>query len=283
MRSPVPGSILLPLALSIALSASGIAAGPPTVAPHRSALPDTAIHPDSDAGIFRNLRGALCPDLVRTGLFRKNGLSYLHTREFAEAVSAVADGTSSFSPPEIPGHWPAAAYAWRMHLLAHEWAGTRGEAGAPSVGSIPGAPPYDLRVPWEGFPDAGETCSPFLLYLASREYRSRSGHEDARIVFPYLVPVAVDELEDMIRPFAFRASEIVARLGKARELDAKKCAPGKLSLAEVSLAEARDRVWTGHYDSGSIEPLFARAAIAVDDLLTERRYALRHGFLCYSR
>lgn len=283
MRRPVPGSILLSLALSIALSASGTAAGPPTLPPQRSALPDAAIHRDSDPGIFRNLRGALCPDIAHTDLFRKNGLSYLHTREFAGSVSAVAEGTSSFSPPEIPAHWPAAAHAWRMHLLAHEWAGTRGEAGAPSVGSIPGAPPYDLRVPWEEFPDAGETCSPFLLYLASREYRSRSGHEGARIVSPYLVPAAVDELEERIRPFAYRASEIVARLGKARELDAEKCAPGRLTLANASLAEARDRVWTDHYDAGSVDPLFARTAVAADDLLTERRHAQRHGFLCYSR
>lgn len=283
MRRPVPGSILLSLALSVALSASGIAGGPPTPPPHRSIPPDAAIRPDPDPGIFRNLRGALCPDIAQTGPFRKNGLSYLHTRDFAEAVSAVADGTSPFSPPEIPGHWPAAAYAWRMHLLAHEWADTRGEAGAPTGGTIPGAPPYDLRVPWEDFPDSGETCSPFLLYLASREYRSRSGHEGARIVFPYLVPAAVDELEETIRPFAFRGSEIAARLGKARELDAGKCAPGRLSLAETSLAEARNRVWTGHYDGRSIDPLFARAAVAADDLLSERRYAQRHGFLCTSR
>jgi len=275
--------MILAMVLGTVLCGVGNASEPSPVLPGGPTREHPADPPDPAPGMFQDLRGLLCPDIAFTDLFRKKDLSYVHTPEFADAVSAVADGTSSYSPSEIPAHWPAAASAWRLHLLAHEWARRRGEANASPAGSIAAVPSYDLRLPWENFREAAESCSPFLLYLASREYRSRPGHEAAKIVFPYLVPAAIEDLGEMIRPFAFRAAEIASRLGKARELDAEKCAPGKLSPAIAALEEARDRVWTSHYDAGRVDPLFARSAVAADDLLAERRYAMRHGFICYSR
>ncbi|GAB4362175.1 MAG: hypothetical protein Kow00128_01680 [Deltaproteobacteria bacterium] len=270
----LPAAVLLSFLSAAATASDRSNPGPGTIPPQ--------IPAEQDSGPTGSSRGALCPDIAFTDLFRKKDLAYVHTPEFAEALSAVAAGTSSFSPPEIPAHWPAAASAWRRHLLAHEWARHRGDTAASPAGSTPG-PSCDLSPPWEEFPDAQETCSPFLLYLASREYRTRPGHEQAKIVFPYLVPEAVEDLAERIRPFAFRAADLSLRLAKARELDAEKCAPGKLSLAYATLEEARNRVWADHYDSGRIDPIFARTALAVDDLLTERRYAQRHGFLCDSR
>jgi len=274
MRRHVSGVMILSLALWVALSAAGTAADRPSTSADGTGGPGPASPPASDPGVFRSIRGGLCPDIAYTDLFRKKGFIYLHTAEFADAVSAVANGTSSFSPPEIPAHWPAAASAWRLHFLAHEWAMRQGE---------PVAPLYDLRPGWENFQEAGETCSPFLLFLASREYRSRPGHGNANVVYPYLVPAAVEDLGERIRPFAYRVAEISSRIAKAEELDAGNCAPGKLSLAKAALEEGRTLAWTSHYDAGKTDPPLTRSAITADDLLTERRYAQRHGIICYSR
>lgn len=258
MRTPASAVLILSLALPAAL--------PAAVDPPAEGAPGTT-------GIIRTIRGGFCPDIAFTGLLREKGLSYLHSPEFADAVSAVAEGASSFSPPEIPAGWPAAASAWRLHILAHEWAGHREGP----------APPYDLRPEWEDLPADGERCHPYLLYLASREYRSKPGQGDAQVAFPYFVPPAVEELGDRIRLFAYRVEEISSRIEKAEALDAGRCAPGKLTLAKEALEAARDIAWTTHFDAGATEPLLARSAIAADDLLTERRYAQRHGIACYSR
>lgn len=211
-------------------------------------------------------RGAfLCPDLARTELFRSKGLKYVHTLPFAEAISAVAGGKSSFAPPPVPAEWQDASSRWLMHLLTHE----------------AGLLPDSLLLPLgEGFSSEEDPCDPQLLHKSSLEYRARSGNESTGVVYPYFVPIAAHELEKMILPHSVRAERIAATIEQAERMGAAECLPGLVGEAKTALDGARRVAAERHYDAVVLEPSFADAERLADALAEGRRVAAAQGVPC---
>jgi hypothetical protein len=207
----------------------------------------------------------LCPDLARTGLFRSKGLGYLHTLEFAEAVSAVAGGRSSFAPPPVPEDWKDASSRWLMHLMTHE------------AGILPGSVLLPLG---EGFSSEESPCDPQLLHKSSLEYRSRPGNGSAGVVYPYYVPMAAHELEKVILPHSVRAGRIAATIELAERMGAAACSPTLVEAAKEALDGARRAAAERHYDAVSLEPSFSDAERLADELSEGRRLAAAQGVPC---
>jgi len=207
----------------------------------------------------------LCPDLGRTELFRSKGLAYVHTLAFAEAISAVAGGRSSFALPPVPQEWQDASSRWLMHLLTHD----------------AGLLPQSVLLPLgEGFSSEEDPCDPQLLYKSSLEFRARPGNEAAGVAYPYYVPLAAHELERMILPHASRAERIAARIELAERLGAAECSPGLVGEAKEALGGARRVAAERHYDAVLLEPSFADAERLADSLAEGRRIAAARGVAC---
>jgi len=207
----------------------------------------------------------LCPDLARTELFRSKGLGYVHTLAFADAISAVAGGRSSFAPPPVPEGWQDASSRWLMHLLTHD----------------AGLLPQSVLLPLgEGFSSEEEPCDAQLLHRSSLEFRARTGNEAAGVVYPYYVPLAAHELERMILPHSSRAERLAARIELAERLGASDCSPGLVGDAKAALEGARRLAADRHYDAVLLEPSFADAERLADALAEGRRVAAAQGVTC---
>ncbi|MBI5906301.1 MAG: hypothetical protein HZB86_12285 [Deltaproteobacteria bacterium] len=210
----------------------------------------------------------ICPDLAHTELFRAKGLEYVHTMAFAEALLTVAGGRSTFAPPPVPQEWQAAASNWTVHLATHE-------AGL--------APQWLMGTFWPRFSSEENACDPALLHKASLEYRAQPGNGEAAVLFPYYPGMAAHDLEEMIVPLSGRLDRVSSRIATAEQVGAKECVPGKVARAKELLETARRATAEYHYDGVVIEPFFARAESAAEELIEERRMAAAFGFSCYSK
>lgn len=220
-----------------------------------------------------------CPDLADTELFASKGLGYVKSAEFAEALQAVANGQSVYSPQEMPTDWSATAAGWRAYIAARP-------AGGQEPARPAGYPISQARLDPDLF-IGKEACSPSLLYLASLEYRSRMGHQGVKPVFPRLVRIATNELgativakNRMTAAFETRSAGIMNKIVEAERMGAGECQPNELANARSELDRAR-RAASG-IRAGVLETdaAFVRAEQAASALLTKRRYALQKGFKC---
>lgn len=208
-----------------------------------------------------------CPDLAHTPLFRSKGLEYIHTMAYAEALHVVSGGKSQFAPPPVPPEWQTAATNWTIHLVTHE-------AGL--------APQWLMGILWPRFSSEENPCDPRLLYKASLEYRARPGNGNTPVLFPYYAPMAARELEEMMRPLSGRVERIAGKITTAEQVGAAECSPQKVARAKELLGTARRATAEYHYDPVVIEPFYALADRAAEELLEERRMAAATGFRCFS-
>lgn len=277
--------LVLVLAVPVwsALASGGIGhAGPGDAVSYSSTGNGPAIEPAAFS---------LCPTIAETAQVRNKGIDYVRTREFAEAVSAVANGTSRFAPTTIPGEWKVAANLWVETVTSSEKpriAVMPGEAGPDTFQVVllsPGGAPVDpTRVGLEE-----RSCNSNLLFRASLEYRFRQGQEDAPLLYPHLVRKAasgigkriVAKMESAARSTK-RADDIAARILDAEKAGAGECRPQELARAKAELAVARVGITDLDFDPGATEAVFARAEPLSGNLLAERRYAASRGLRCFT-
>jgi len=232
---------------------------------------------------------SLCPAIAETAQVRNKGIDYIRTREFAEAVSAVANGTSGFAPTKVPAEWRGAANLWVDTVAASEKpriAVMPGEAGPDKsrvvLLSPSGAPVDPARVGLEE-----RSCNSALLFRASLEYRFRLGQEDAPLLYPHLVREAASGIEKRILAkmetaarSAKRADDIAARILEAEKAGAAECQPRELARAKAELAVARVGITDLDFDPGVTEAILARVEPLSGTLLASRRFAASHGIRC---
>lgn len=199
-----------------------------------------------------------CPDLAYTEIFQSKGLGYVHSREFAEAVRAVAVGASKYSPEEIPAFWRDDAENW--------------------IG------PGSEMLPFHKGEDA---CNPALLYLASMEYRARPGHEGVTPVFPLNVRAATREARVVAEwkkagPFAERAAAVEFKIAVAERMGAGDCTRVELESAKLLLDRARNVAAASRNNRNNTEGAewLDRAERNADSLLANRQFAFRQGIGC---
>jgi hypothetical protein len=234
---------------------------------------------------------SLCPTIAETAQVRNKGIDYIRTREFAEAVSAVANGTSSFAPTKVPAEWRGAANLWMETVTSSEKpriAVMPGVAGPDTFQVVllspSGAPVDPTRVGLEE-----RSCNSNLLFRASLEYRFRQGQEDAPLLYPHLVRNAASGIEKRIvakmesaARSTKRADDIAARILEAEQTGAGECQPQELARAKAELAVARVGITDLDFDPGATEAVFARAEPLSGNLLAARRYAAIRGIRCFT-
>jgi hypothetical protein len=205
-----------------------------------------------------------CPDLAYTEPFKAKGLGYVATREFAEAVHAVASGNSRYSPREIPPGWQAAEADWRRYLAAHPYNSAAEPARPRAFMTWLDAKPFFGK----------EACSPALLYLASLEYRSMPGHQGVTPAFPRLVRTAAFELgtqvvdkSRMAGIYAKRIAAMGVKIAGAERMGAEERAPRELARANSELDRARMDATGVRSGIQETEASFARAEQTADTLL----------------
>ena len=232
----------------------------------------------------------LCPTIAETAQVRDKGIDYIRTREFAEAVTAVANGTSSFAPVRLPAEWKGAATLWGASATLN---GTprivvmQGEAGPGThkvvLLSPSGAPVDPKRIGLEE-----RSCNSDLLFRASLEYRFRKGQEDAPLLYPHLVRKATSGVEkrliakmDSAERNAKRADDVAARILQAEKSDAGACKPQELARAKAELAVALNGISDLEFDPGMTEAVLARAERASADLSSAGgRFASMNRLYC---
>jgi len=232
---------------------------------------------------------SLCPTIAETAQVRNKGIDYVRTREFAEAVSAVANGTSSFAPMRLPAEWKGAANLWGANVASNgtpRIAVMPGEAGPGRYRVVllspSGAPIDPTRVGLEE-----RSCNSDLLFRASLEYRFRQGQEDAPLLYPHLVRKAASGIEkrimakmDSAERSAKRADDVVARILQAEKAGVGECQPQELARAKAELAVALGVISDLDIDAGVTETVLARAERASADLLTGGRFASVNAAYC---
>jgi hypothetical protein len=223
-------------------------------------------------------RSCSCADLAFTDTFRLNRVDYVATEEFARAVHAVATGASKFSPREIPSAWKEAAAGWMTPVAA----ASEGPFGPDPAFDVRTISDKDISLDWRG------PCSTALLYLASREYRARPGHEEAVGIYPYVVQAAARELgervaakQQMASGYENRVALIGARIAEAERLGAGDCLPKEVLAAKLSLERARGVALGLRWSVADAEAAMSGAQQAADILESYRQYAARHGIRCY--
>lgn len=207
--------------------------------PFDVAAPSTGHHEhglDVATAAFVSHSGLSCACAVFTDVFRARKLDYARSPEFADAIRAVAGGTSRYSPSEIPADWATVAEEWGRHLATHR----EGEALPDFSGDVAGGGEGMIRVAGER-----ESLVPALVYLASMEYRLRGGRRDVIPVFPWILRKAYAELEDRIAAkrrlageFDNRAAAIAAKISDAERSGAGDHAPDIVARAKFELALA---------------------------------------------
>jgi len=233
---------------------------------------------------------SLCPSIAETAQVRDKEIDYVRTREFAEAVSAVANGTSRFAPTTIPAEWKVAAADWKTSVAA----GGKPRIAVVSEGSGPGGHRAVLVSP-AGIPmgpiglGMDRSCDPQLLFRASIEYRARIGQEDLPLLYPHVVRQAASGIGktvtaklDMAERNAKRLEDTALRILQAEQMGAGECQPQELARAKAELAVARNGITEFDFAPGVTEAVLARADDLSGNLLTARRYAASHGIRCVS-
>lgn len=226
---------------------------------------------------------SLCPAIAETVEVRGRGIDYLRTREFAEAVSAVANGATGYAPTTAPPEgWKDAAADWNtsVALDGKPWIAVVSEGDDPGVQRAFLVSPNGIPMEPIMF-GMDRSCDPRLLYRASIEYRFRTGQENLPLLHPQVVRQAVSEIGitvmaklDMAARSAKRADDIAARILEAEKAGAGECQPQELSRAKAELAIARNYGITElDFDPGMTEMALARAETRSGNLLAERRYA----------
>jgi hypothetical protein len=245
--------------------------------PHRNGTPFTPF--------FRPFIG---PDIAHTELFRSKGLSYVHSREFAESVCAVASGTSPFSPDPVPPRWITVAATWKMFLVNHDCE----EKSPPSDTKDPRTPtggkqadadirlkevsPFPHGVPsgWERIPGEDEGNIPTLLFRASLDYKAKTGRERTNPVLPRYVRMAALHIRTLLvdqwrkyRDFDIRGMEIAAKIIRAEKLGVFLHAPREVTLAKRELYRAHYVAAEGYYSILDTDLAFAAADDAAENLV----------------
>ena len=210
----------------------------------------------------------LCPDLAATETFRSNGLEFVHSLEFAEALAAVAGGNSRFSPPTVPEGWRTASSTWFLHVTAQN---------SEPPGNVA---PQSRR---ERFSAIEEACDPQLLYKASLQYRVRAGNEKAGMVSPDHVSTAIREMEEVLGHLDTLYKEVAAKIVIAERMGASECSPSAVARAKEELAAAQRAATGNHYDPASAYRSFRVADQAADELIESRKFAKTKGLICYSQ
>ena len=220
-----------------------------------------------------------CPDLVYTYTFRSEGLVYVGTPKFSDAIRAVANSASEFSPAEIPAEWRDAAQNW-VEYLQMTPDGEGNPYSRPAMFQLRGG---DLMQ----FPKGKYACSPDLLHLASLEYRKMEGREDLSPVSPLAVHAATREIEGIIadkrkmaRNFAARAVAIVSKIVEAERKGAGNCSPGEIAWAKRELEQAFIEARTVQSPPRETVSAFDRAERLADSLRVPRHFASTGGSIC---
>ena len=220
-----------------------------------------------------------CPDIAYTKAMQSEGLGYVASSEFADAIRAVASGASEHSPKEIPADWRTAAENWieyRERILVEEGNMYSGTAS------------FQLR---DGdlfrFPKGKYACNPDLVRLASLEYMKKQGRHFLPPVSPGVVRAAIKELEanmaakrQMAPRLATRAAAIASRIAEAERLGAGNCSPSGVSRTRMELEQAFLESRTARSALSDAVASFDRAERFADYLLSERRFASRRGGGC---
>ena len=232
---------------------------------------------------------SLCPTIAETAQVRNKGIDYIRTREFAEAVSAVANGTSSFAPMRVPAEWKEAAILWGSNVTSNgkpRIAVMSAEAGPGRHRIVLLSPSGALIDPTRMGLDE-RSCNSDLLFRASLEYRSRQGQEEAPLLYPHLVRKAASGIGktvtvkmDMAARSAKRADEISFRILQAEKAGAGECQPQELARAKAELAVALGGITELDFDPGVTEVVLARAESLSGNLLAPRMYAASHEIGC---
>ena len=232
---------------------------------------------------------SFCPAIAETAQVRGKGIDYIRTPEFAEAVTAVANGTSGFAPGRVPAEWKGAARLWRETVTAN---------GKPKIAVVPGETIGDNRaillspggtpIDPKRFGLEERSCNPDLLFRASLEYRARQGQEDAPLLYPHLVRKAASGVEKRILAkmdtavrSAKRADDIAERILRAEKAGAAECLPQELARAKAELAVLRAGIADIDFDPGVTEAVLAKAEPLSGTLLAAHSYAALHGIRCF--
>jgi len=250
--------------------------------------------------IVHSTLASLCPDIADTQPFREAGLGYVHSAEFARSVFAVANGTSKYSPREIPGNWRAAAYGWWTHVATEAKAGIRyipvdTESLAGTIrraGTTRTIRPriqttIGRQIDWEKESLGENSCDPLLLFHASLDYREKTGQEGLPLVYPYRVRLASEELGTTISAkyaaatrLAARADSIYRRIQDAELMGAAICQPKELARVRTEWEKAVNVATDIQRSLEEAEVAFARAEESSADLLAQRQYASSRGIPC---
>jgi len=243
---------------------------------------------------------SLCPDLAGTKVFRDAGLGYVHSVEFARSVFAVANGTSKYSPREIPPDWKAAAYGWWTHAATDAKAGIRfsvGEEGPPLPGGdgAPGASgirpriqtTIGRRIDYDRESLEAESCDPMLLFHASLDYRDRTGQPELPLAPPYRVRLASEALDQTIRAkyaaanrLAAKADSIRRRIADSERMGAAFCQPQELARVKAEYEKAVEIATDIDRTLEEAEGALARAEESSAELFAQRQFASSRGIPC---
>ncbi len=257
--------------------------------------------PLDDAGREQFLLAGFCPYIAYRKPFRSGELAYVRTLEFADSLYSVANGTSNYSPGEIPPGWMSIAYNWWTHVameegpririspvadLPHRAGGEdRTERGPYGIAVVS---PTGQVIDPEQIGRNGESCSTSLLFRASLEYRARSGRPEMKLVYPHQVRMAIDRLDESIRAkvgmariLAGRGDAISAKIASAERMGAGTCQPQKLSLAREELDRARHLALDIRYDPMETDESFTMAEATAEGILAIQKIASSRGLICY--
>jgi hypothetical protein len=220
-----------------------------------------------------------CPDIAYTNTFRSGGLGYVASEEFADAIHAVANGSSEYSPQVIPADWRTAAESWieyRKVILEQE----ANEVAVTAVFQLQDGEMFQ-------FPKGKYACSPSLVHFASLEFIKKRRQRILTPVSTEAVHKAIKELEaimdakrKMAPRLAARARAIASRIKEAERMGAGDCSPGDVSRTKAELEQAFMEARTTRSAPSETVASFDRAERFADYLLSERRFASSSGGRC---
>lgn len=224
----------------------------------------------------------LTPDIACTESFRAGGLGYVHSSAFAEAMVAVASGTSRYSPRTIPSSWPGIAREWMIHPRdCRQERTVRPLPGKTEASHDPvSRTAFGLLFPFRGpFRPGADRVSP-LFFLSSLEYRHRQGNRAIRLITPSLVRMGASEIlasvkarQDNARVLEERMYGIAARIILAERMGATEQSPKDLALVRAEWRYARHASTDGTFDLTETERSIRRTEEATERLLA-RLHAL---------
>lgn len=265
-----PGVLFLLLLLTL----GGTGAGGKSPAPVGGTVAAGLPGPDDSA--VPPILAQVSPDIAFTSPFRSGGLLYAHSAAFAEAMQAVASGSSRYSPGTIPPSWMHIAREWEMHVTGCDCGTTfRHACRDPAIpgGSVPLMSIGTLFHLRGSFRD-GDDGVLSLLFLSSLEFRVRQGDARIRPILPSRVRMAVSELQASIlnrwkesESLESRLHEIAARIVSAERMGAQDRFPREFALVQAELRYARHASADGMFDLEEAETSILRAKEAAVRLL----------------